>query len=89
MNYRTIIAVVPADEADAILRVLHRNDDIRFAGSVPGITPDALAAGAQPEDWGDEDLDPQLAESIARGLEQSAAGDTVYLGDFSQYVADE
>lgn len=35
--------------------------------------------------WADE----QLRESLARGLAQSAAGETVDLGDFTQYTDDE
>jgi hypothetical protein len=31
----------------------------------------------------------QLRASLARGLEQSAAGETVELGDFSQYQEDD
>ena len=33
-----------------------------------------------------EELTPAELESLARGLEQSAAGDTVDLGDFTQYL---
>jgi len=36
-----------------------------------------------------DDYGYSLAESIARGLAQSAAGETVDLGDFSQYLTPE
>lgn len=65
--YRTIIAVVPVEDADGIVRVLRRNDDILFATSIPGVTAEALAAGAHPEDWDDDEDDeddPQLADDM-------------------------
>lgn len=36
-----------------------------------------------------ETLDKETAESLELGLQQSATGETVSLGDFTQYVDDE
>lgn len=45
-------------------------------------TPDGLGASR-------ESIDPDTLAAVERGLAQSAAGDTVNLGDFTRYLDDD
>jgi len=80
-----------ADEAQRVLDLL---TDFSMFEADNRVKPDYSDAGGVVEwdeteqEWCDYDADDELRESIARGLAQSAAGEVVDLGDFSQY-ADE
>ena len=65
-----------------------KSDRYAIAVNVDGeilLTPLASVPRRELIVWENE----KLRESLARGLAQSAAGDTVDLGDFQQYVEDD
>lgn len=51
LTYRTIVAVVTEAEAPDVMRALRTHPDVRFAASQEGVSPAAVAAGAEPGDW--------------------------------------
>ena len=54
-RYRTLLVVVDEDAADGLLDTLCHHDGRLFAVSERGVTPAALAAGADPQEWVWED----------------------------------
>lgn len=65
MRYVTVVTVVPEGQEGGVIDVLQHNPDIRFTGSRPGITQDALDAGAEPGDWPEDDDEPNDFDHIA------------------------
>jgi hypothetical protein len=50
--YATVLVVMPAVDAEGFVEeVMAGGQAVYFAGHLPGVTPDAVAAGADPTSW--------------------------------------
>lgn len=51
MPYTTIVLVVNAEDAERTRRMVSGTGATLFSADVPGVSADALAAGAEPDAW--------------------------------------
>lgn len=51
MSYTTIVLVVNTEDAERTRRVATGTGATLFSSAVPGVSVEALAAGAEPDTW--------------------------------------